>query len=332
MIGKNREFRMGVIFLAAVSAVLTVFAFFASTACGLYVLAACLLLSGIHILTEVSRYRALQSMSRGLDALLESGTPLAIREYREGELSILANQIQKLALRLTEYAQRAQAEKNHLADSLADISHQLRTPLTAMNLTATMLRSPELTEEKRNELTGELRRLLDRTDWLVETLLKLSKLDAGTVRLAKAPVAVEKLIHRAAQPLAIGMDLRSQQLVVHCGQECFTGDLVWTAEALGNVLKNCMEHTPEGGQITVTAQETPLFTQIAVEDTGTGFAEKDVPHLFERFYKGSTAAESSYGIGLALARTVIAGQNGTIQAMNGSGGARFVIKFYKQVI
>ena len=93
-----------------------------------------------------------------------------------------------------------------------------------------------------------------------------------------------------------------------------------------------MEHTPDGGTITVTAEETALFTQITVEDTGPGFSEKDIPHLFERFYKGSNASESSYGIGLALARTVISAQNGTVQAMNGSHGAKFVIKFYKQVI
>lgn len=220
----------------------------------------------------------------------------------------------------------------YLADSLADISHQLRTPLTAMNLTATMLRTPELTNERRMELAGELRNLLTRIDWLVETLLKLSKLDAGTVTLAKDPVSVRELISRAAAPIAIPMDLRNQKLLVHCEKEQFQGDLIWSSEALGNILKNCMEHTPEGGTITVTATETALFTQVEVEDTGSGFDEKDIPRLFERFYKGSNASENSYGIGLALARTVIAAQNGTVQAMNGSTGAKFVIKFYKQVI
>ena len=229
-------------------------------------------------------------------------------------------------------AARQEADKKYLADSLADISHQLRTPLTTMNLTTTMLRSPELTNEQRMELTGELRSLLTRTDWLVETLLKISKLDAGTVKLAKDAVSVSELISRSAAPIAIPMDLRNQTLIVNCGEESFIGDLVWSAEALGNILKNCMEHTPEGGTITVTAQETALYTQIEVEDTGSGFDPKDIPHLFERFYKGSNASQSSYGIGLALARTVITAQNGTVQAMNGSTGAKFVIKFYKQVI
>ncbi len=332
MFRDNKELHRSILLIVAAAAVLTVAGFLVSTLCGWLVLAACVVITSIHIVTEAYRYRRLQKLSHSLDRLLVSGKPLEIREYDEGELSILANQIQKLALRLTESAELSRADKEHLADSLADISHQLRTPLTAMNLTTTMLRSPDLTDEKRMALTGELRNLLDRTDWLVETLLKLSKLDAGTVKLAKDAVSVRELIARSAGPVAIPMDLRNQRLAVSCGNESFSGDLVWSAEALGNILKNCMEHTPEGGTITVTASETALYTQIEVEDTGSGFDPQDIPHLFERFYKGSNASESSYGIGLALARTVVSAQNGTVQAMNGSTGAKFVIKFYKQII
>ncbi len=332
MLLKNKELQQGLLLFGAVSAVLTGAGFWQSTACGALVLSACLILCTVHFVIQRSRYLALQKLSRGLDALLTSGTPLAIREYQEGELFILADQIQKLALRLTESAEAVKADKKYLADSLADISHQLRTPLTAMNLTLAMLRSPELTEEKKLALTTELRGLLNRIDWLVETLLKLSKLDAGMVKLAKQSVSVRELISRSAAPIAIGMDLRSQKLAVSCGEERFEGDLIWSSEALSNLLKNCMEHTPEGGTIAVTAQETPLYTQIVVEDTGSGFDPRDIPHLFERFYKGSNATENSYGIGLALARTVIAAQNGTVQAMNGTTGAKFIIRFYKQVI
>lgn len=332
MFRNNKELRCSLIWLCTAVIALTAVGFAISAACGWLVLAACLVMACIHLGTEFYRYRKLQKLSQDLDNLLVGGKPLPIREYDEGELSILANQIQKMTLRLTESAEAVKADKVYLADSLADISHQLRTPLTAMNLTTTMLRSEGLTNEKRMELTGELRSLLTRTDWLVETLLKLSKLDAGTVKLAKDTVSVRELINRASAPIAIPLDLRSQQLVVNCGDECFTGDLIWCAEALGNILKNCMEHTPEGGTITVTAQETALYTQIEVEDTGSGFDTKDIPHLFERFYKGSNASANSYGIGLALARTVITSQNGTVQAQNCCTGAKFVIKFYKQVI
>lgn len=332
MLQNNKELGRGIAILAAATVILTAIGFAFSAACGVLVLIACIVIAAIHIVTEVYRYRRLQKLSADLDRLLISGVPLPITEYKEGELSILANQVQKLTLRLTEAAEVVEADKKYLADSLADISHQLRTPLTAMNLTTTMLRSSNLTDEKRMELTGELRSLLTRTDWLVETLLKISKLDAGTVKLAKDTVSISELISRSAAPIAIPMDLRNQTLMVKCGEESFSGDLIWSAEALGNILKNCIEHTPEGGTITVTAQETALYTQIEVTDTGTGFDLKDIPHLFERFYKGSNASQNSYGIGLALARTVITAQNGTVQAMNGNTGAKFVIKFYKQVI
>ena len=332
MFHNNKELRLSLILLSTATVILTLIGISVSITAGILVLITGLLTITIHLATEYYKYRKLQKLSNDLDRLLISGTPLPIREYNEGELSILANQIQKMTLRLTESAEAIKADKVYLADSLADISHQLRTPLTAMNLTTTMLRDPNLSMERRMELTGELRNLLSRTDWLVETLLKLSKLDAGTVRLAREPVVIKTLISRAAGPIAIPMDLRNQMLTVHCADEHFIGDLIWTAEALGNILKNCMEHTPEGGTITVAASETALYTQIEIKDTGSGFDPKDIPHLFERFYKGSNASETSYGIGLALARTVITSQNGSVQAMNGDGGAKFVIKFYKQVI
>lgn len=330
MLFRNRELMKELLLFGGITAVMTALGF--ADGCGIFVLSVCLLFGALHFIFAWLRYRKLQRLSEDLEHLLVSGRPLPIRDYNEGELSILSNQIQKMTLRLTEAAENLQEDKRYLADSLADISHQLRTPLTAMNLTAALLSQPALTEESRRERVMELKNLLHRTQWLVEALLKLSKLDAGTVRLAREPVAVRELISRAAAPIAIAMDLRNQRLVICCEAESFTGDLVWSAEALGNILKNCTEHTPEGGTITVRVHETALYTQIETEDTGSGFDPGEIPHLFERFYKGANASENSYGIGLALARTIVTAQNGTIQAMNGETGARFVIKFYKQVI
>ena len=318
--------------LILISALLTISSFFLSTIGCICVLSACIILNCCYFCFLRKRRVRLKELSMQLDLLLHEDTPLPISEYCEGELSILANQLQKVTLRLQESAEQSRADKLALAQSLADISHQLRTPLTAMNLTAAMLREPGLSEQRRLELSRELQTLLSRTDWLVETLLKLSKLDAGTVELRREQVAVRELIDRAAAPLSIPLELRGLQLAVSCSSESLTADPVWTAEAIGNLLKNSMEHTPAGGTITVTAQQTALYTAITVEDTGCGFDEADLPHLFERFYKGKNASESSYGIGLALARTIIAAQNGTIQAMNTGTGARFVIKLYHQVL
>ncbi len=285
------------------------------------------------LLWQKQRYRKqLRKLNQDLDRLLQQGVPLPIDQYQEGELSILANQMEKITLRLTQTADQVQKEKEYLADSLADISHQLRTPMTSMNLAVTMLRSPELEHNRRMELTAELRNQLSRMDWLVETLLKISKLDAGTITMATETIPVQHLIEKAAEPLSIPMDIRNQQLQVFCHSEEIRGDLSWLAEALGNILKNCMEHTPAGGFIFVHAEETPLFTQIEIEDTGEGFAPEELPHIFDRFYQGRNASAESYGIGLALARSIITSQNGTIQARNGEKGARFMIKFYKQII
>lgn len=329
MLYRNREIQLELTGFAVLTAVLTVAG--ALRGCGLTVFTVCLILGAFHLMCEWIRYRRIQKLSTDLDRLLTTGMPLPIQDYNEGELSILSTQIQKMTLRLTETADRLREDKRFLADSLADIAHQLRTPLTAMNLTAAMLSQPELLEERRQELTVELKRLLARTQWLVETLLKLSRLDAGTAVMEREVIPAEHLIQKAANPLIIPLELREQKL--HC---CCTGmlnvDPVWTVEAVGNILKNCIEHTPQGGCITVTAEETPLFAQIVIEDTGPGFHPEDIPHLFERFYKGKNASESSYGIGLALARSIISAQNGTIQASNGTTGAQFVIKFYKQVI
>lgn len=331
MLLQNRELRNEALLLGIAAAVCSAVGFCFGTVCGCMVIVACLILSAIHFLSSRQRYQKIRKLSEDLECLLVSGTPLPIERYQEGDFSILGNQLQKMTLQLTEAADRLQAEKRYLADSLADISHQLRTPLTAMNLTAAMLSSPALTDERRQELLFELRRLLDRTDWLVETLLKLSKLDAGTVTLNPESRPVRAFIDKAAEPLRIPMELREQHLELFCdGGLC--ADLTWTAEAIGNILKNCVEHTPEGGRITIRARETPLFTEIIVEDTGPGLDAGEISHLFERFYRGKNTAQDGYGIGLALARTIICAQNGTVQAMNGPAGARFTIKFYKQVI
>lgn len=318
--------------LILISALLTFASHFLSTICCICVFAACLILNCFYFYFRRVLRERLRELIIQLDRLLHNGTPLPISAYSEGELSNLASQLQKVTLRLQESAEQSQSDKQALAQSLADISHQLRTPLTAMNLTSSMLREPGLSEERRLALSRDLQSLLDRTNWLVESLLKLSKLDAGTVELFREQITVRELIDRSTAPLAIPIELRDLRLTVSCGEEHISCDLVWTAEAIGNLLKNCVEHTPFGGAITVTAGETALYTAITVEDTGPGFDPGDLPHLFERFYKGKNAQEGTYGIGLALARTIIIAQNGTIQALNTGSGAKFVIKFHKSVL
>ncbi|MBO4412100.1 MAG: HAMP domain-containing histidine kinase [Lachnospiraceae bacterium] len=332
MLWKNKEFRQGLLLIAAVSLILTAAGFFHSVPTGLFVLAAGIAVCLIYSFTERYRYKKLEELCTRLAALLRDGTSLPIRNYEEGELSLLANEIQKVTLLLKERAETIQEKQVFLSDALADISHQLRTPLTTMNLTIGLLQEKGLPESRRNELVRELNALLLRTEWLVEALLKLSRLDANAITMAKEECPVETLIDRAADPLLIAMELKEISLYRDTGNARFTGDLNWTAEAVENILRNCMDYTLPGGNIRIRAEENALFTALTVTDSGPGIAPEDLPHLFERFYKGRGSSENGYGIGLALAKQIILSEGGTLRAFNTPGGACFEIKFYKQVL
>ena len=197
-----------------------------------------------------------------------------------------------------------------------------------MNLLLTSL-AGHVDEESRGDVRA-LRRQVARMDWLVESLLKLAKLDAGTARFCPETIPLSALLARAAEPFAIGMELRGQQLQVEASGNVRC-DPAWTAEALGNILKNCSEHMQEG-TITVQAEENAVASVVVIRDTGGGIAPQDLPHLFERYYKGENAPEQSVGIGLALSRSIAAAQNGTLTAANVPGGAEFTMKLYKGIV
>lgn len=296
-----------------------------------------LLLSGLFLalflFSTGRRYQSLRDMSQKIDEILhDDSAALTLDGHAEGELAILTSEIQKMTLRLREQQQNLLEDKLYLADSIADISHQIRTPLTSINLLVQLLREPDLSPQRKGEILRELRKMLSRIDWLITTLLKISKLDAGTVQLRKETLSMQELLQKAVEPLLIPMELREQELRLHA-EGGFAGDIHWTCEAIGNIVKNCMEHTPTGGTITLTAAENPLFYEIVMEDTGSGIPPEDLPHIFERFYKGQNSDNNSFGIGLALARMIAAQQDGTLKAENvPGGGARFTMRFYKGTV
>ncbi len=287
-----------------------------------------------HYIFTAMRYRKLMHLSLDLDSMLHNNIPIDFQKYREGELSILESELSKMTLRLSEQAAALASDKQFLADSMADISHQIRSPLTSSNLIVSLLMEQELPLKRRRQLLRELTQLLSRIDWLVESLLKMSKMDAGTARFKHLPVSVPELVKQASEPLIIPMELREQTLEIinlndTKGFPQFEGDFAWSTEAVLNILKNCMEHTPIGGWIRISFLQNAIYTEITIEDNGPGFDKEDLPHLFERFYKGKNASEHSVGIGLALARMIVTQQNGTLKAENRpEGGARFILKFY----
>lgn len=244
------------------------------------------------------RYRAMARLAADIDAVLHGSGDIHLADYGEGEVSLLRSEVRKMTLRLREQSAQLEKEKLQLADAMADISHQMRTPLTAVNLLLTSL-AGHMDEESRGDVRA-LRRQVARMDWLVESLLKLAKLDAGTARFCPETISLSALLARAA-------------------------------EALGNILKNCSEHMQEG-TITVRAEENAVASVVVIRDTGGGIAPQDLPHLFERYYKGENAPEQSVGIGLALSRSIAAAQNGTLTAANVPGGAEFTMKLYKGIV
>ena len=239
-----------------------------------------------------------------------------------------------MTVRLREQADHLAQDKKYLADSIADISHQIRTPLTSINIITELLSEPELPDEDRLRYTKELSGLLERIDWLINTLLKISRLDAGYVVFDKKKEKISEIIHKAWEPVSVLMDIRNQKFTVDgdtdAGLEC---DMPWMNEAVGNIYKNCMEHTPDGGVINTHVEDNAVYTAIIISDTGGGIAEEDLPNIFKRFYKGRNSTSQSFGIGLALARMIVTGHGGTVRAYNNrDGGASFEIKFYKSTI
>ena len=330
---KNPEIRRQLAVYAAVTVLFAAVMAFLHPAAALLMLAAGLLFCMLSLLFHRKRYEAISRLSDSVNRVLHHAETETISASEEGELAILSSDIQKMALRLQEQASRLREDKLKMSDAVADISHQLRTPLTSLNLTVTLLEEQDVSPERRLKLTRDLKISLDRIDRLIEALLKMAKLDAGTVTFRKEALSVSSVIREAVRPLMVPMELREQTLVIDTGDAGFEGDRMWCAEALGNLLKNCMEHTPAGGTVTVHAEETALFTRITVRDTGEGFDPEDLPLLFERFHKGKNALPGSIGIGLALARAVIAAQDGTVRAENApDGGAMFIVTFYKTVI
>lgn len=245
----------------------------------------------------------------------------------EDEFSQLEDEVYKTVGELRVAREQAQQERRQQADNLADIAHQLKTPLTSMSL-MTQLLSAEASSEQM-EYVGRIDRQLARLGWLTDSLLTMSRLDTGAVEFAPVMLTFEELAARALEPMEQLLWERAQTAVIRGTEVSITCDPHWTAEALVNLIKNCSEHTPAGGQIILEAEVTPLYLQITVEDTGPGFAPDELPCLFRRFFRGKNSSKDSIGIGLALCRAIVQGQGGMIRAGNRQeGGARFVIRFY----
>lgn len=328
---RNREVAKLTIVIVLLIAILSGIGFIYGLPDGILILCSCLSIAAVFFVYTKKRYNKLKDLAETIDVILHGNEIMAPESNREGELAILESEIYKMTIKLREHASAMQKEKIYLTDSIADISHQLRTPLTTVHLLIAAMQKEDIDFMQRQKLR-DIKQLLARVEWLISSLLKISKIDAGTAGFQKAKVNVKELIDRAVEPLLVSMEIRDQSFEYSGeGGESYIGDVNWSVEALGNILKNCMEHTPAQGKIKVRCGENALYTEIIVKDDGSGINHEDLPHIFERFYCGRTSSESGVGIGLALARMIIIEQNGSIKVENDrrEGGAVFTIRFYK---
>jgi len=327
---RNREFRQFAILFSLIAATAVTLGFAINTAAGILATFSAVAFGTAFFAFTKARYKSIAQISSQIDLVLHNADHLYIGESDEGELSILQSEITKMTLRIREQNDALKKEKEHLADSLADIAHQLRTPLTSVNLILSLLENnPD--ENERKSLIRETKELFVQMDWLLTSLLKLSRLDAGIVVFQSEQIDVDTLISAALHPFSISMELHNIDVQIDAPKGMIIqGDSGWLSEALQNILKNCMESAGENGKLEIVCGDNPLFTEIAIHDSGAGFEKEDLPCLFDRFYRGKNPNAAGYGIGLALCKMIITRQGGTITAKNHlQGGAIFAIRFPK---
>lgn len=280
------------------------------------------------------RYKEIAKLSQYLKRIAGGEYHLDIRDNEEGELSILKSELYKVTVTLNEQAQLLKKDKCFLADSISDISHQLKTPITSMFVMTDLISDDNLPQDKRSEFTQNINSQLERLQWLVTSLLKLSKIDAGKIEFRKEKINVSELISKSTEHLLIPMEIKEQTLQVSGDKDTeFIGDFNWSSEAIANIVKNCIEHTYIGGNIGIHFQETSIYTLIKIFDHGEGIHKDDLPHIFERFYKGKNSHSDSIGIGLAMSKSIFNKQRGIIDVTSDKeNGTLFTIKIYKDVV
>ena len=278
------------------------------------------------------RDKNLRLINKYLDKVNNGNYELKIEDNGEDEISKLRNELYKTTILLRESAENSEKEKTNLSNSLADISHQLKTPLTSIRIMLDNIEeNPNMDEKTRKEFIEEISRQIDWISSLVISLLKLAKFDAGAIIMQDTQINVKKLIDNVINNLAIMIDIKNIKIEEKIDEDVILrADYNWQLEALTNIIKNCIEHSKEDSKIKIEVENNSIFVKIKITDEGEGIAKEDLSHIFERFYKSKQASENSIGIGLSLAKTIIEKENGYIKVDSELGkGTTFEIKYLK---
>ena len=256
----------------------------------------------------------------------QNGQNTDIRDNQEGTFSILKNDIYAFVQSKNEQLTQAEAERDILAEYMADISHQLKTPITSMMIMMDLLEDAE--PEKQQEFIQNIKFSLSKMEWLIGALLKMAKLDAKAITFAPQKVKVSEVVQAVMPSIEILLDINNQSIILEQDVEICC-DKKWTIEALTNIVKNAMEHSPKEGAITIDSGVNPMYDWIAVTDSGIGLRKEQYATLFKRFENSTT--ENGFGIGMPLALSIMKEQNGDIDVeLGGNGkGATFLLKFFK---
>ena len=249
---------------------------------------------------------------------------------QEGQIGLLKTELIKMTNILKEKVELLNNEKIFLNNTISDISHQLKTPMTSLIILNDLMYE-DLRKETKIEFLDKIKSQLNRMEWLVKSMLKLSKVEAKVINFEKKEVKINELIKRSVAPSLIPMEIKNIKLSIDGDENTsYIGDINWSSEAFVNIIKNCIEHTPQGGKIDINYAQNPLYCEVVIKDSGEGIDKKDLPHIFKRFYKGKTSKEDSVGIGLAMAKSIIESQNGDIYIESEiNKGTEFHIIFHK---
>lgn len=256
---------------------------------------------------------------------------LQIDSMSEDELSILKNEIYKTTIMLKESAENSNKDKMNLKKSLEDISHQLKTPLTSiLVMLDNIIEDPDMDINVRNDFVRDIKRNVVNINFLVQALLKLSKFDANTVHFIKKEYNLKNIVEESIKNVSTLCDLRNINIELNIKKNSkIICDSKWQIEAITNIIKNAIDHSKDNSNIIINVDNNSVYSMIEVIDFGDGISKKDIKHIFERFYKGENATSDSIGIGLALAKTIIEEDNGSISVESNKNGTKFIIKYFK---
>ena len=317
---------------SVLTAVLSVICAFFSKICAVLCLALGIILIIIFTVVTKQRYKNLNDLNDYLSLVCKGIYDMNIDDNTEGELSILKNNLYKVITLLQSQNEYLKNDKLYLADSIADISHQLKTPLTSMMVMCELLENEE-NPDKRQEFVAVINNQLSKMKWLITNILKISKLDADATEFKREEVSISKVLDDSLKPFVLTAELKNVTIQNGANDFVFNGDESWTVEAVSNIVKNCLEHTNDGGKITIASESTNLYNKLTISDNGCGIAEEDLPHIFKRFYHGKNSSKDSVGIGLALAKTVFEKENASVTVESEQDrGSVFEIRFYKSVV